>query len=100
MIGSSAEELDIWHGDRSYDSVPSVRISVSVRILPSHSGLAPRFSQLYLSRASARYWSRVPRDLGMLTGGIYIENFSSLSFLYAVYGLVRLNLSLTLALHI
>jgi hypothetical protein len=52
-----------------------------------------------LSRASARYWSRVPRDLSVLTLGTR-KNFFSSSFLYTVCGLVRLNLSLASALHI
>jgi hypothetical protein len=35
----------------------------------------------------------------MLIGKICLENFSSLSFLYIVHGLARLNISLALALH-
>jgi hypothetical protein len=49
----------------------------------------------FLSRASAR-----TRDRGMLTGRTRLENFSSLSFLYTVHGLARLNISLALALYI
>lgn len=52
-----------------------------------------------LSQASARCWSRVSPDLGVLILGTQGKNFSSSSFLYTVSGLVRLNLSLTSALH-